>query len=128
MHYDQRRWRIVLRPPKRITVREQMLIAGLPMATLEYHLGQCLDKRILKIALFNFRIADIKILRSPTWKRAEIEVTIRIIITLSSLKLSNKENYILLLFIICSPIIIIIQIEILLRNLLPDVSLSNVTL
>jgi hypothetical protein len=114
---------------KRITVREQTLSAGLPTATLEYRLGQCLDEGILRIALFNIRIADITVLRSPTWKRAEIEATIRIIITLSPLKLSNKEFYILfilLLFIIYSPIINI-QIETLLRNSLPDVISSNVT-
>jgi hypothetical protein len=77
----------VLRPPKRITVREQTLRAGLLMATLEYRLGQCLDEGILRIASYNIRIADIKVLRSPTWKRAEIEATITIIIRLSLLKL-----------------------------------------
>jgi hypothetical protein len=49
------------------------------MAALGYPLGQCLGEGILRIALYNIRIADIKVLRSPTWKRAEIEATITII-------------------------------------------------
>jgi hypothetical protein len=86
MRYDRRRWRTILRPPKDI-YRPRANVASWPTtATLEYRLGQCLDDGILRIALLNIRIADIKVRRSPTEKRAEIEATITIINPLSLLK------------------------------------------
>jgi hypothetical protein len=75
-----------------------MLRASLLMATLEYGLGQCLDEGTLRIASYNIRIADIKVLRSPTWKRAEIEATITIIIRLSLLKIIYIYYYSLFQF------------------------------
>jgi hypothetical protein len=90
MRYGRRRRRTILRPPKGI-YRPRANVACWPAtATLEYRLGQCLDDGILRIALFNIRIADIKVRRSPTEKRAEIEATITIINPLSLFKNIKK--------------------------------------
>jgi hypothetical protein len=75
-------------------------------------------RRNTQNSLYNIRIAGIKVLRSPTWKRAEIEATIRIIIKLPPLKLSYKRKlyFIYLFIIIIYSSIIIVQMKTVLRN------------